>query len=518
MNNYNENLRSTVLNALSIQELDQKKLRSQKNAALFTLYYAQGAVMTASQKLEAAKQDRDVKAGVRKQATDSSNLANNQLASATQADQYTRISVSNAAVCAANVQVAARSIVRLAGDIGSMLSILQATDPGSALYKSAEHISGLINDTAYRAEAAADMAMQASVSTSEVPSSTLLDNTKTVNGLVNNLLKICSTDFKTASQAAVATNDHLEAASVSSSLAEGNLQDIDVDLQAAQSAYQATNKQLNLDLKVGTLTETSFTLSFYPITDPFEIKKAYTSSVEGYCIIVVKESKKLTFSIVSAEAIFSEGEQGGRLINIPNVKPDLPCSHVVKFKDIALRDADGDEISYGQRYVVFLLASYAQAYKIGINNFNDYLSAPSNSFVLTMNWPKALITTKPAAAIRFHAQNNPLCDGLPEYRCIILPATKGLSKPGFVFDRAIAQQVPAGNYTVAVADGADHYTAAIGSETTDNFGNPLIDQAEYDVLVLTTSGNSIENTARFSDVLSDLSVHSKFQYQIKDPS
>jgi hypothetical protein len=535
MNTYNENLRSMIVSALSSQELDRKKLGSQKNAALFRLYYNQGAEITATEKLVAANKQTAFQTKLRKQVVQSANTANNQLASATQVGQYTRQSITNAAVCASNVQIAATSIVRLAGDIGNIFSILNAADQGSALYKSAAHIRDLINDTAYGAETASDMAMEASMYTSEVDSATLLDKSKSTNGLMNNLLKGCSADLDTALQAAAIATRELDAAAISSNLAEGNLQDIAVALDAAQSAYRMMNKRLNLDLNVDSLTETSFTVRFAPIANAFKDQNIPLAVVQDYYIIVVKDSKKSTFSMTAATAILEEGEGWQRIFKIRGVAEEI-FSHTIKFKELMLKDADGDVISYGQPYVAFLLATYTQAYKRALNNFDDYLSAPSDTFVLTMNWPKAMITAKPALAttkkdgeqtasmyaLSFHTQKNPLCDSLPEYRCILLPATTGLSKPDFVFDLAIAQQVQAGNYTVAVhtdtKDRDDHYMAYIGGETTDNFGNLLTDQAEYFVLVLTTSAGSVENIARFTDALSDLSVHRKFQYQISDRS
>ncbi|MDB4927333.1 MAG: hypothetical protein JWR23_3389 [Mucilaginibacter sp.] len=536
MNTYNENLRSTIVSSLLSQEVDQKKLGSQKNAALFTLYHAQGAEIIAAEKLEAAGKQAVFQATVRKQAVNSSNMANNQLASTTQASQYIRQSVTNAAVCAANVKVAANSILRLAGDIGNIFSILMAADQDSALYKSAEYIRDLINDTAYSAETASHTAMEASMYTSEVASATLLDQSKNTNGLVNNLLKSCSADFDATSQAAAAASRELDTAVVNRGLVEGNLQDIAVDLDAAQSVYRTMNERLNLDLNVDNPGETSFTVHFAPIVNAFEDRNMPLPVVQDYYIIVVKNSKKFTFSMATAAAILEEEESKRHILKIDISIPQGTCSQMVKFKEQVLKDADGDEICYGQPYVVFLLAAYTQAYKMALNDFSNYLSAPSNTFVLTILWPKVQITVKSAFvttkkdkeqtgsiyALRFHIKQNPLCDCLPEYRCILLPATTGLSKPGFVFDLAIAQQVAPGNYTVAAymdtKDMDDHYIAYIGGETTDNFGSPLTDQAEYYVLVLTTSSPTVENTAGFTDTLSDLGVHSKFQYQISDRS
>jgi len=535
MNTYSENLWATIVSSLQSQELELKSFESQKSAALFTVYYAQGAVITTTQKLQAAGKHAALKTKVKKRAVDSNNLANNQLVSATRADQYMKQSVTNMAVCASNVQIAANSITRLAGDIGTIFSILEAADQHSALYKSAAHVRELINDTAYNAEAASNLAMEASMHTAEIASTALLDQAKSTNGLMNNLLEICAAEFDTALQAATAATSELDAASVSNSLAGGNLQNIAVELDAAQLAYGTTNERLNFDLNVSDTGENSFTVSFDPVASPFEPNTSLPVA-QDYYIILVKDSKKATFSLTTATAILEQGESGKHIVKIVTVAPQGTCSQRVKFGELALKDSDGDEIGYGQSYVVFLLAVYTSAYKKMLNDFSDYLSAASNTFVLTATGPKADITAKPMPVdtkgdkaqigltytIRFCSPKPPIGDDLPEYRCILLPAASGLSKPDFVFDLAIAQQVQAANYTVGVRTetkaGFDYYTAAIGNETTDNFGNPLIGQAEYFVLVLTIWPGSAENTARFTDRLSDLNVHSKFQYLVKDQS
>src|SRR5579872_7202590 len=98
MNSYNENLRSTVISSLQRQELEQKKEKAKKNASMFTLYYAEGATITALEKLQAANNVLGTKTDAKKQAVISSNISNNLLSSATQANQYLKQSVSNTAV------------------------------------------------------------------------------------------------------------------------------------------------------------------------------------------------------------------------------------------------------------------------------------------------------------------------------------------------------------------------------------------------------------------------------------
>jgi len=297
-----------VLTALQSQSLDQKKLESQKNAAMFTLYHAEGATITADEKLDAAKGDVDFKAKVKRQAVNNTNIANNLVASATQADQYTKQSVTNMATCASNVQIAAKSILRLASDVGSIFSIINASDSGTEMYKSAENVRNLINNTAYSAQLASDVAMEASMLTSEVSSSALLDNSKAANSLINNLLKLTSANFDAASQIAAAANTELATASATTKLAEGNLEDLAIDYCAAKVAYSSMNSHLNLNLNVAKVTQTSFDVDFNLIEKAFKADrdglpqpKNPTVMVQDYFLIVVKDNKKATLSVSNAE-------------------------------------------------------------------------------------------------------------------------------------------------------------------------------------------------------------------------
>ncbi|MDP9047216.1 MAG: hypothetical protein M3N14_03710, partial [Bacteroidota bacterium] len=174
MNTYNENLRTSVVASLQSQELAQKTVSAALNAAMFTLYYAEGATITANEKFTLAKEELAEKTSVKLQAVATSNISNNQLLSATQASQYAKQSVTNTAVCAANVQVASNAILRLASDLGSIYSIVNAADSDTDIFTQAQEARDLINQTAYEAEVASRIAMKASALMSEVSASTVM--------------------------------------------------------------------------------------------------------------------------------------------------------------------------------------------------------------------------------------------------------------------------------------------------------------------------------------------------------
>jgi hypothetical protein len=409
MNSYHENLRATVVTSLRSQDLEQKKMKSKLNASMFTLYYAEGAAITADEKLEQAQSELNFKAMVKEQAVKNSNSSNNLLSSANQANQYLKQSTSNTAVCAANVQMAAAAIIRLAGDMGSIFSIINAADSESEIYTQANEALRLINDTAYSAELTSQLAMEASMLTSEVTSSTVLDRAKATNTAMNNLLKVASSEVDASFQVVAANNALLAAVSAKEKVAEGALAYINVDYKAATSSYNAINERLNLDLKVQPASSgTSFMVEFDRLKSPFpaqEDKPLYP--VQQYYLLVVKESKSATFSISIAERLVQNAKCHVAL-EIPNgskpadSKRPVPVTGIqvtqqqdtisvqVNFLSLKtnneepfiLRDADEDELKLGVNYAVFVMAVYDDKYKRKLNTYDDFLSAPSQSFCL----------------------------------------------------------------------------------------------------------------------------------------
>ncbi|HWY37765.1 MAG TPA: hypothetical protein VNY73_04355 [Bacteroidia bacterium] len=480
MNSYNENLRSTVISSLQSQELEQKKEKAKKNASMFTLYYAEGATITALEKLQAANNVLGTKTDAKKQAVISSNISNNLLSSATQANQYLKQSVSNTAVCAANVQVAATSIVRLASDLGSIYGIVNAADFDSDIYKQTDEVRQLMDITAYEAEQTSQYAMEVSMATSEVSSSTVLDKAKVTNDAMNNVLKIASDEFTAASTLAASDNASLASISASEKLAEGNFEDIAVDYKASEDAYTSTNRELNLNLSVPKkkLTPISFNVQFNPIKTPFGREKIPFYPVSGYSIIVVKDAKKTVFSMSNAEALLSDPDSKsivpvvlpGQDAKSGSGKPSplhAKINQQINFQTMidkegntyVLQDSDGEDIELGKRYVVFLMATYQEDYKKKINDFSDFLSAPSPSFILanklkavdgatikitsTAEYDVKIDVTKPGKKVDIHegaspqiinynltfqvAENPEYADKV-NYRCIFLPKNDELGQ------------------------------------------------------------------------------------------
>lgn len=422
MNSYNESLQNTVAATLQSQNLDLRSLESQNKSAMYTLYYAEGATLTAEEKLGVAITDMDNKATVKDQAVRNMGISANQLNSSTQASQYNGQAVTNMAACAANVQIAANGITRLAADVGSIFSIVNAADFGTDIYTLADQVKGLVNTTAYNAELTSQTAMEASAYTAEVSALTVLNDAKATNTLMSNILQIASGEHNTAAQAVARDNATLATVSTSEKLAEGAYKSTCVNLVTGQSAYYSVNLGLNLGFTCIPLSSDSFLVAFNrikaafpPPVQPAAAEAAPGSSlappsstaasssivndrypVSHYYVFVVKESKQLTFSISDAENLRTNNPH--RFVKIA----DLDVSHaseipdagmitqVIEYKRVpgpdgpyTLTDSDGDTIAPGSNYVIFVTAVYQDSYKRLINNFDDYITAPTLSFSMT---------------------------------------------------------------------------------------------------------------------------------------
>jgi len=275
----------------------------------------------------------------------------------------------------------------LASDVGSIFSIVHAADRKSDIFADTDTVRALVDNTAHAAEIASKLAMETSMYTSEVSVPTLLDKAKSSNLAINNLLAITSTDFNNISAIVNADNATLAAASAKEKLAEGVLEDIGVDYRATKGAYNSTNKELNLDLWVAYLFNTVYNISFIPLENPF-YKEVI---VNEYYLIVVKNAKKATFSMPNAQSIRNNNAKN-QFIPVDLITPNtvdcvidfLRYEKISKTNDYyPYADADGEDIKLGEKYVVFVMALYKEPYKREINNFDDFLSAPSKEFVLT---------------------------------------------------------------------------------------------------------------------------------------
>jgi hypothetical protein len=435
MNSYNDNLHSSVVTTLQTLELAEKTLKSNLDASKVSLYYAEGAIITASENLNLANVKYTNQQNISSQAVKNANIATNLTASATQQKNYTAQSVTNAAVSASNIQIACNAVVKLAGDMGNIFSILRAADAEGELYLQGETAYTLINATAYDAEKLSQAAMEASAYTAEVASDTVADEATATSTAITSLLAVTNADFNAI--ATTVTTDHaaLAGAGATEKVAEGVLESSNAEYFAVQSAYLLNNRELNLDLTVLNETDISYDVRFHFYRAPFTGGRHHvtpvkpdpltvdTYPVQHYYLMLVKDSKKQVFTISNAENMLLKPKQRKLVLPTPG---HTVISTSVSIDDLI--DSDGQPMQLGQKYAVFVFAQLKEEYKKVINNFDDYLSAPSQSFALTVQLasPEAKDIVEKDNQVTFTVLEPN--SAAVEHRVIYLPDNKGLIK------------------------------------------------------------------------------------------
>lgn len=456
MSSYNDNLHSSVVSSLNAQELELQKVKAKQDASMFSLYYAQGARITAAEKLDVTSEKYSYQQKVNGQATVDSDISTNVLASANNAKTYTDKSVSNTATAAANLQIANNAILKLSSDTGSILSIVSAGDFGTEIYDQAKNAAILMDNTAYVSEVTSQKGMESSANISEVSTATLVDKATVTDTSIKDLLKVVSSELEATNALVQTETADVGTTNTAEKKAEGVLEDLSVSYKATFDAYQMSNCQLNLDLKVlPSLNHQKFTVSFDIYKNPFfaEIKEdkgdanVIPNPVDKYFVMLVKESKRGTFTINNAETIVNNQSKKSYVEIDPSTAVKGKISKVIHITPPSgnnqndtnvLYDIDGNEFKLGDDYVVFVLTVFTTKYKKSINTFDDYLSAPSQMFTMKHNIvaPKSdslKVTPTDSAPqklefsvlqkVKFNFDfNKPQVTEIkPEYRCMFLP-------------------------------------------------------------------------------------------------
>lgn len=426
MSSYNENLHSSVVSSLNAQELELQKLKSQKEAATFSMYYAQGARITAAEKLEVTTLKYQYQQKVNSQAVTDSDMSTNVLTSANNVKSYVAKSVSNGAVAAANVQIATNAVLKLASDTGSIFSIVNAADYGTDIYRQAEKAKQYMDQTAYLAERTSEDSMNASALVAEISANTLAEEATTADTSVKNLLSVTAAELDAITTELTTETEKLATSNTEEKKAEGTLEDVNAVYHASQTAYTLSNKELNLGLGVVSIMgvstadesdadqptgdETHYTVQFSHFKTPFvnviePTPKPSTDDktiqiynpVENYYIMLAKISKKDTFSISEADALVTKDDDS-QFVKISQEEFITIQKSTTSLGDITkkiftseLKDTDGDAMTLGNDYVIFVYAELRTNYKKVINTFDNYLSAASAKFTLQnqLNAPKA---------------------------------------------------------------------------------------------------------------------------------
>ena len=547
MNSNNDTIHTEIITSLDNQAIELKKLKGQYDASILSVYHAQGSYITAAEKLKLANDDYEFQKDILQQAITVNGMSTNVMQTATNAKKYVEGTVTNTAVAAANSQIAANAVVKLASHVGSIYSIINAADFDSEIFEAADAAYKCINETAYLAESVSQKSMEASALIAEVAISHLVSKVTATDTDIKNLVNTVTANFDNVKERVATVHQTLKSTSETGKSAEGNLENVHAIYDASKMAYQLSNKELNLAVSVSetkdTLSENhQYTVSFNPFTSAFkqpsiEIEETESYPVEAYYILLVKDSAKKVFSITDAKSIITS-ENDCTYIKIDATNPAAPHSKTISIHD--LQDVNGDSFQLGDNYVVFIYAALSNAYKKNINVYEDYITAPSFPFSIRNHLVPAhdiKVSLSPKSSktpnqqrVRFQVER--YLTSKVEYRCVFLPvnALKTIAnkneKLGLCFDLMIAEMIPAGSYTtienITSSKGTDPKASTnaliegslvITSAMTDNFGNRLIKGNTYIPVILSVSDDTENVNKTIINALSAIENTSPFTYK-----
>jgi len=407
VNTYNENLLTTVRGVLNGLASQQKKLGSLKKTKGNTLYFAQGASLTAADRLKVATMDYDHALQVHSQGVKNYNEAVNVEASAKALQENVTATVTNTATTASNIQVAANAVTKLAADIGSALNIISAEDYGSDIFRLAKNTNKRVSDTAYHAEQVSKKAMKATSLASEIVANKLQTEATASKTGVDSLHKATHAQLSTITATMTTDTQSLSTARSAEKVADGAFQDAINEKEGIDEAYAKTSTNLNQSLVAVPSDQKNsaleLTLTWQPMSFPYtkgdtqknldnlvslspdNAANTDSKSIVEYFAVLVKEPSAEGFSLDQAEMAFSHQDPASpRKVFIPldklTASKENNC-HTQTFSCNICNDTDGDKITAGTSYVVFLYTKLPETYKSYINNYENLLSAPTTSFV-----------------------------------------------------------------------------------------------------------------------------------------
>ncbi|MBT1427990.1 hypothetical protein IAF05_09810 [Dickeya dianthicola] len=537
MNSYRENLQDTVGNALSALYTQQQQLQSQLYSAQYSLYYAQGAQLSAIENLTSTGAQLLASRIISDQGVKNDNLLTNLLSSATQVQVATATTVTNSATAAATAQTAAKAISKLAAELGSALNIAAAACYGTDIYKKTQEVNSFIRSTANYAEYVSKQAMDAAAASSEIIATDLLNQATTSQSVLKTLLMATNTQFDALSAQALTDQKAVAGASKAEKQAEGTLEDAERDMSAIKKTVADSNLALNFGLTAAVTDKADgITVRFTPYAQPFPSYPADAGVYPGndgaipdaapVChVFVVRADKSAGVKLEQVEALFN-AYAASRFVPVTAA----PYETTIMFPESGntLADIDGDPLATGVDYVVYLYMALSLPYQKYINSFNNILSSASQ----TVNVRTPLSAAENVGfgadkkSVLFTIQSDNI--GAQAFRVMLLPAwqplTGGLltddafeekSADGsvihFYFNKTIAAQISSANYQLAYCK-ATHIDngavirvmeAAIPDDMTDNFGSPLIAGMYYLPVVLSVPSDSVEPNA-YASAMSSL--------------
>jgi hypothetical protein len=520
MNTYNDNQLTTVKGILSNIGNESLKKNSAKTVAHYNLFYAVGSQRVAQGNYDHVNLEFDCTLDINDQGVACSNRANNLLASAQLANQYVTTVVTNTATVAQNVQVAVNAVLKLSANIGSAMNIVSASEYDTDIQRMTNEVNKIIKETAYHAELASQYAMESSTQASRIISKEVLQEANSTKTLFDGMLQCTQTDLDKLAAVRITNTSKLIAANSTVRVNEGIFYETQEECEALDDAYVISNHDLNFALTTEVESITKINIRFNAFKPPFgqatSDKDCSSFPPPKYFITVIKADTKDMFSYDMAETAFNSNKEECFV----SVNPQIPNLITIGDKQSLSKDANGKEITPGTPYVAVLYLELDHTYKKTLNDYDDRISATSNTFVLATILDEKFTScnSDSNSVIKFKGTKEEPANA--EHRCILLPTQSLCTKDSkshciddatpdtteIWFDLNIATQVSADNYkTATITDPKSfYYEVNLGNEPTDCFGALLIEEQTYIPVILAIVPNTDPKANTFASTLSKL--------------
>lgn len=287
INPYAAKLKATKATILQTQQAELLSLQRQAGAADYILTAALAAGTVAGNNLKAAQKNQAAKLLMVEKLSAAINDTDNLAAIATLASQNVTQWVTNAAVSAANVQVAATTVVKVASSIASINAIVITADSETRMAQAARDANKLIDETAYAAEVSSGTAMTMSALASQISAPTVADKAKAAQLAVDNLSTVANTDPGILQQVTNVFNANTKAITKAENDSAFNI--------ASLAGATAASKHMGLLLK--------------DISDQPNNEKTPAPVKTGMAEKKLAEINKLTGQVIDAQLIADQQQQ-----------------------------------------------------------------------------------------------------------------------------------------------------------------------------------------------------------------
>lgn len=415
-NTYSKELGSSMKNSTKEFIKEQYELDHKKSAAKISLYYAHGQTEKNQNNFKTTKQDSDASEALDSKSVKACNLAENVVIAAKQSLIDSGSATSNVSTAAANMQIAANAINKLAGDVAAMNSTAVNANNESAIQEHTARANKLTQKAAKLAEDVSLDSMQATIEASQATASTVVTNSETALEAAKNLQAATLSRYTELNQEEVTAKTNLIAAQKNEKLASANY-DVSTKQDTAISntrsiidqvsnnniklvdsvVWDSKHKQPQFDIPYGIGKGDSYSI----LWDAFRDEK---KDIKSYRLIMVKMDDSEAFDINIAHKLdkgsyysVDPSEEGASkyhktfylLDSELKVLPEGDTEHRVQddtdFSNVRNHisvDYRGRPIERGQYYVAYIYAEYNIIKQRKLDSIVGYLSQPSKKLII----------------------------------------------------------------------------------------------------------------------------------------